>query len=188
VMVRRTKSSATTRHSTWWPRRCRCRLGGGRPPGWSAGRRGRRYRPALLEGEAKPAAPPKPSGAPPHLLMLMQRGDGRFLDCVLENVYVASDEQVAAAVRAMQPVWQRGLREHLVLEPVRSEEEGSTVEVPPGFDPSAILLTGNVTGQPPFRGTLEHPRRRVKEIKLPPPPTGRAGRSRGHAREVELLG
>jgi hypothetical protein len=127
---------------------------------------------ALMGGEAKPAAPPKPSGAPLRLLTLLQRGDGRFLDFVLENVEQAGDEQIVAAVRAMQPVWQRTLREHLVLEPVRTEQEGGTVEVPAGFDPSSVLLTGNVTGQPPFRGTLKHPGWRVKEIKLPPPPQG----------------
>jgi hypothetical protein len=126
----------------------------------------------LLNGETKPAAPPKPSGAPLRLLTLLQRGDGRFLDFVLENVEQAGDEQIVAAVRAMQPVWQRTLREHLVLEPVRTEQEGGTVEVPAGFDPSAVLLTGNVTGQPPFRGTLKHAGWRVKEIKLPTPPQG----------------
>jgi hypothetical protein len=126
----------------------------------------------LLGAESKPAGPPKPSGAPLRLLALLQRGDGRFLDFVLEDVTGASDEQIAAAVRAMQPIWQRTLREHLVLEPVRTEPEGSTVEVPAGFDPSAVLLTGNVTGQPPFRGVLKHPGWRVREVKLPPLPQG----------------
>jgi hypothetical protein len=126
----------------------------------------------LLQAEAKPPGPPKPSGAPLRLLTLMQRGDGRFLDFVLEDVTGAGDDQIVAAVRAMQPIWQRTLREHLVLEPVRTETEGSTVEVGPGFDPSAILLTGNVTGQPPYRGTLKHPGWRVREIKLPPLPQG----------------
>jgi hypothetical protein len=120
----------------------------------------------------KPLAPPKPSGAPLRLLTLLQRGDGRFLDFVLENVEVCDDSQIVAAVRAMQPIWQKMLKEHLVLEPVRPEPEGSTVEVPAGFDPSAIQLTGNVTGQPPFRGTLKHPGWRVREIKLPSLPEG----------------
>src|SRR5262249_12317511 len=124
----------------------------------------------LLDAQA--AGPPKPSGAPLRLLALLQRGDGRFLDFVLEDVNAASDEQIAAAVRAMQPISHRTLREHLTLEPVRTEPEGGPVQVPAGFDPSAILLTGNVTGQPPFRGTLKHPGWRVKEIKLPPLPQG----------------
>ena len=125
----------------------------------------------LLE-PPKPAEPSKPSGEPVRLLTLLQRGDGRFLDFVLEDVNAVDDPQIVAAVRAMQPIWQAALKEHLTLEPVRSEPEGSSVEVPPGFDPSAVLLTGNVTGQPPFRGTLKHAGWRVREIELPPLPEG----------------
>jgi hypothetical protein len=118
-----------------------------------------------------PPPPPKPSGAPLRLLRLLQR-DGRFLDFVLEDVAGAQDDQIAAAVREMQPRWRDVLREHLDMVPVRTETEGTTVEVPPGFDPSAVQLTGNVTGQPPFRGTLKHPGWRVKEMKIPTPPEG----------------
>jgi hypothetical protein len=118
-----------------------------------------------------PPKPVKPSGAPLRLLRLLQR-DGRFLDFVLEEVGAFEDAQIAAAVREMQPHWRTTLQEHLVLEPVRAEAEGSTVEVPPGFDPSAVQLTGNVTGQPPFRGTLKHSGWRVKEMKVPTPPEG----------------
>jgi hypothetical protein len=41
-----------------------------------------------------------------------------------------------------------------------------------GFDPSAIRLTGNVTGAPPFKGTLEHHGWRVTKIKVQKPPEG----------------
>jgi hypothetical protein len=126
----------------------------------------------LLAAEEKPAGPPKPSPEPLRLLTLLQRGDGRFLDFVMENVANAGDEQIVAAVRTMQPVWQSTLKEYLVLEPVRAEPEGNSVEVPPGFDPSAVQLTGNVTGQPPFRGDLKHAGWRVRDIKLPPVPEG----------------
>jgi hypothetical protein len=44
--------------------------------------------------------------------------------------------------------------------------------VPAGFDPSALRLVGNVTGEPPFRGTLQHHGWRVQEIHLAPPPEG----------------
>ena len=55
---------------------------------------------------------------------------------------------------------------------VLPQAEGATVEIASGFDPSAVRLTGNVTGQPPFRGTLQHHGWRVKQIKLAPPPEG----------------
>jgi hypothetical protein len=125
---------------------------------------------ALLE-PPPPPAPPKPSGAPLRLLALLQR-EGRLIDFLLEDLTQADSEQVVAAVRDIQPKCQRALKEHLALGPVLPQREGDTVEVPPGFDPSAIRLTGNVTGQPPFRGTLLHQGWRVQEIKLAPPPEG----------------
>lgn len=64
------------------------------------------------------------------------------------------------------------IKDHLELEPVLPQNEGDMVEVPKGFDPSAIRLIGNVSGEPPFKGRLVHRGLRVKEIKLAPPPAG----------------
>lgn len=121
--------------------------------------------------EPPPPMPPKPSGEPLRLLAVLQR-DSRFLDFFMDDLGAASDEQVLAFVKKMHPEAQASLKDHLVLEPVISKHEGDPVEVPPGFDPSAVRLLGNVTGQPPFRGTLEHRGWRVREIKLAPPPAG----------------
>jgi hypothetical protein len=119
----------------------------------------------------KPETPPKPSGAPLRLLALLQR-EGRLLDFLQEDIQSYPDAQIGAAVRDIHRQCRAALQEHLTLQPVLPQPEGSTVEVPSGFDPSAIRLTGNVTGQPPFRGTLQHHGWRVKEIKLAPPPEG----------------
>jgi hypothetical protein len=119
----------------------------------------------------KPAEPPKPSAEPIRILTLLQR-DGRLLDFLLEDVSSASDMDLGAGVREIHRQCQKALKEHLKLEPVLAQEENTTVEVPAGFDPSTIRLTGNVTGQPPFRGTLIHRGWRVKEIKLGPLPEG----------------
>ena len=126
-----------------------------------------------LLGAAKPkeTAPPKPSGAPLRLLALLQR-EGRLIDFLLEDIQSYSDADVAAAVRDIHRQCQSTLKEHLVLQPVLSQPERAQVEVPSGFDPSAIRLLGNVTGQPPFKGTLQHHGWRVKEIKLAPLPEG----------------
>ena len=35
--------------------------------------------------------------------------------------------------------------------------EGDNTTVPKGFDPSAIRVVGNVTGEPPFTGQIKHP-------------------------------
>lgn len=115
--------------------------------------------------------PPKPSGAPLRLLALLQR-EGRLLDFLLEDIQSYPDTQVGAAVRDIHRQCQAALKEHLTLEPVLPQGEGATVEVPAGFDPAAVRLVGNVTGQPPFRGTLQHHGWRVKDLKLAPPPEG----------------
>jgi hypothetical protein len=115
--------------------------------------------------------PLKPSGEPLRLLALLQR-EGRLLDFLLEDVQPYTNDQVGAAVRDIHANCRKAIREHLVLEPVFKDTEGATVQVSAGFDPSAVRLTGNVTGQPPFQGTLQHHGWRVKEIKLAPPPEG----------------
>src|SRR5262249_32070875 len=129
--------------------------------------------PAIAKQVDKVLHPPpaKLSGVPVRLLAILQR-DGRLIDFLLENIQGAADAQIAAAIKDLHPKCHDSLKKHIVLEPVLAKEEGSTVEVPPGFDPSAIQLIGNVTGNPPFRGTLRHPGWRVKEIKLPPLPEG----------------
>jgi hypothetical protein len=119
----------------------------------------------------QPTMAPKPSGAPVRLLALLQR-EGRLIDFLLEDIQAYSDAQVGAAVRDIHRQCHAALKEHLVLQPVLPQSEGETVEVTPGFDPSAVRLIGNVTGQPPFRGTLQHHGWRVKEIKLTPAPEG----------------
>ena len=76
------------------------------------------------------------------------------------------------AVRDIHRQCRKAVQEHLVLEPVLNQAEESAVEVPATMDPSAIRLTGNVAGSPPFRGKLLHHGWRVKEIKLSRPPEG----------------
>jgi hypothetical protein len=127
-------------------------------------------RPAPAEPE-KPAGPTKPSGAPLRLLNLLQR-EGRLVDFLMEEVDAYQDAQIGAAVRDIHRSCRKALQDHLTLEPVMTDTEGAEVTVPPGFDPSSVRLTGNVTGQPPFRGRLVHRGWRVREIRLPEPMGG----------------
>ena len=124
-----------------------------------------------LSAPPVPAPPPKPSAEPLWLLALLQR-EGRLLDFLLEDVESYSNDQVGAAVRDIHRSCRKALKEHLVLEPVLGQAEGSPVEVPANMDPSAIRVTGNVAGSPPYRGTLLHHGWRVREIKLSRPPEG----------------
>jgi hypothetical protein len=118
-----------------------------------------------------PPPPPRPSAEPLRLLGLLQR-EGRLVDFLLVNIQPYQDAQIGAAVRDIHQHCREILDKHLTLEPVLPQKEEEPVTVPEGFDPSAIRLTGNVTGQPPFKGILKHPGWKVKDIRLAKPPAG----------------
>lgn len=119
----------------------------------------------------KPAAPPKPSGESLRLLALLQT-EARLVDFLMEDISgIADDAQVGQAVRKIHGDAQRVLKHHLVLEEIYPASV-ETVTVQRGFDPSAVRVVGNVTGEPPFTGRLEHPGWKVREVKLPPQAQG----------------
>ena len=109
------------------------------------------------------------SGQALHLLAVLQR-EGRLLDFCEEDLTGFSDAQIGAAARTVHDGCRKALRDVVKLEAVRREKEGSAVEIPGGFDPAAVRLTGNVVGQPPFRGVLRHHGWRAARVMLPPPP------------------
>ncbi len=115
--------------------------------------------------------PDRPSGVPIRLLNLLQR-DGRLIDFLLEDIEGAEEAQVGAAVKEIHRKCKDVLQEHVVMEPILPQPEGAEVEVPAGFDPSAIRVTGNVTGNPPYKGVLRHHGWRVTRIKLAELPKG----------------
>src|SRR5438067_2037976 len=130
---------------------------------------------ALLAGaEPKPATPPpppKPSGAALRMLALLQE-EARLVDFLLEDISGLPDAQIGQAVRKVHQDAQAALKQHAVIEQILSGNEGDTTTVPKGFDPSAVRVVGNVTGEPPFTGQIQHPGWRVKELKLASPPAG----------------
>ncbi len=124
--------------------------------------------------ELKPIEAPKPvkpSGAPLRMLALLQ-AEARLVDFLLEDIAGASDQQIGQAVREIHKKAQAALKQHAVIEQVLPGNEGDTTTVQKGFDPSAVRVVGNVTGQPPFTGAIQHPGWRVKELKLATPPEG----------------
>jgi len=130
---------------------------------------------ALLGGaDLKPVEPPKPvkpSGAPLRMLALLQ-AEARLVDFLMEDVQPFSNEDIGKAAREVHKKGQAALKRHAVIEAVLPGNEGDSATVPLGFDPSAIRVIGNVTGHPPFKGSINHPGWRVKELKLAPPPEG----------------
>ena len=120
----------------------------------------------LRETERAPALKEASPDAALQLLELLQR-EGRLVDFIQEDVAGYSDAEIGAAVRVVHEGCRRVLREHFAIEPVRDGQEGSRVTLEAGFDPSAIRLTGNVVGEPPFHGVLAHRGWRVVDVRLP---------------------
>ena len=131
-----------------------------------------------------PALKQADTAAALQLLGLLQR-EARLIDFVHEDLAGYGDAQVGAAARLVHEGCAKVLREHLRIEPVRSEAEGSRITLPAGFDAGAIKLTGNVVGQPPFSGSLSHRGWRAAEVRLPQLATGHDARVLAPA-QVEL--
>ena len=118
-------------------------------------------RPARVEGPParERKRPPKPErvvrSEAISLLATLQR-EARLVDFIKEPLDDYTDAQIGAAVRDIHRDCAAVLERLFGLEPVVDQEEGTEVEVPAGFDSGRFRLTGNVTGQPPFRGRLVH--------------------------------
>lgn len=100
------------------------------------------------------------------LLGLLQQ-EGRFIDFLKEDVTTYSDADVGAAARVVHEGCSKALREHFNIEPVRGETEGTRITLAAGFDSTAVRLTGNLVGQAPYTGNLNHRGWRVTESRLP---------------------
>lgn len=113
------------------------------------------------------AALPSPSPqAAIQILSILQR-EGRLIDFLQEDLGVYDDAQIGAAVRSVHRGCKEALSEYVELRPIFAQTEGEQVSVPSNFDPNSIRLTGNVSGNPPFRGTLRHRGWKAARVRLP---------------------
>ena len=101
-----------------------------------------------------------------YLFTILQR-EGRLMDFFSEDLTPFEDAQIGAAVRSIHENCKKVVAKTLAPKPVIDEEEGASVTVPSGFDPSAIKLVGNVSGNPPFSGILRHRGWQAKKTELP---------------------
>jgi hypothetical protein len=146
---------------------------------------------APVREAARPVEPLKPvvvkeatPDAALQLLGLLQQ-EARFLDFVQENISGHGDADIGAAVRVVHEGCRKVLRQHLELEPVRTEAENTRVTLPKGYDAGAVRVSGNIVGEPPFTGTLIHRGWRASRIQLPRLAEGHDARILAPA-EVEL--
>jgi hypothetical protein len=134
---------------------------------------------APLASEMPPPAPAPVQTPPPppvratanvdaalQLLSMLQR-ESRFVDFLQEDIAAYSDADVGGAARLLHGGARKVLKDTFDLEAVRTEAEGSRLTLPAGFDAAAVRMTGNVVGQPPFTGTLQHKGWRATAVRLP---------------------
>lgn len=81
---------------------------------------------------------------------------GRLVDFLKEEIGGFSDEEIGAAVRKIHQDCAQSIEDLVTIRPLREEQEGATVHVPKGYNPSEIKVVGQVKGEPPFSGTLIH--------------------------------
>jgi hypothetical protein len=131
--------------------------------------------------EAERAPDPRPALV---LLSTLQR-EGRLVDFIEEDLTGFSDSEIGAAARTVHAGCKRAIESWFRLEPVYAQPEGAAITVERGFDPSAVRLTGNVVGDPPFKGALRHHGWKARDVKVPWPSDGRDPKIVAPA-EVEL--
>jgi len=133
---------------------------------------------AKAERPARKKEVVKASPFPAVQILSALQQEGRLIDFIQEDLDMYEDAQIGAAVRSIHEGCRKAISEHVELKPVyEQEEEGSEVTVKPGFDARAVRLTGNVAGDPPFRGVLRHRGWRVVRLELPSQVTEQDGKS-----------
>ncbi|MCR9115456.1 MAG: DUF2760 domain-containing protein [bacterium] len=115
----------------------------------------------------KPVQPAKPTRSEAISLLAALQREARFLDIVKEPLADYSDAQIGAAARDVLRDCNTVLDRVFDLQPVAEQSEGESIETPENFDPACYKLTGNVAGEPPFRGELIHAGWRAGKCELP---------------------
>ena len=125
----------------------------------------------ILQGDIAP--PPAPSTPKPlarndalTLLAVLQR-EGRLVDFLKEPIATYNDAQIGAAVRDIHRDCASALDRIFAIKPLLDQPDESPIEVPLGFDAAWYRLTGNVAGQPPYRGKLRHGGWEATRVHLP---------------------
>src|SRR5262249_37146084 len=108
------------------------------------------------------ASPPKPAAEPVypapaqadnsradveivHFLAMLQE-KGRLVDFLMDDINPYSDAQVGAAARVVHVGCKAVLQEHFRINPLRTEQEGSTVQVPANYFADEYRLIGRIAG------------------------------------------
>ena len=109
---------------------------------------------------------PQNNDAALQVLAMLQQ-NGRFIDFLHEDLTHFSDADIGAAARFVHQGSQKILDQYFTFSPVCPQDEESRITLEEDFNAQEIQLTGRVTGQAPFTGTLIHKGWKVDACNLP---------------------
>jgi len=109
-----------------------------------------------MDGAGTEAKAPAPARREALTLLATFQREGRLIDFLMEDIKDYNDAQIAAAVRDIHRDCAAAMQRMFDMAPLTDQAEGSAIEVPAGFDPATVHLTGQVAGEAPFRGTVRH--------------------------------
>jgi hypothetical protein len=92
---------------------------------------------------------------------------GRLVDFLMDDVTGYDDSQVGAAARVVHEGCLAALNDSFTIVPVSESPEGTTISVPANHRADEYRLTGKLSGQAPFNGTLVHRGWKTTATKLP---------------------
>jgi hypothetical protein len=127
---------------------------------------------ALPSSEAPVAVQPPPLAANQAeaeivaFLGLLQE-KGRLIDFLMEDLAGYDDKQIGAAARTVHQGCRQVLSENFKIIPIAEAEEGSRITIPAGYAADEYRLSGKISGNPPFTGTLVHKGWKTESVKLP---------------------
>ena len=125
--------------------------------------------PVSVEAEVPVAVPASAHQAEAEVLAVLGtlQAKGRLIDFLMDDVSGYTDAQVGAAARVVHQGCQAALAENFEIVPVTTAKEGSAISVPADASADEFRLVGNVSGEPPFTGTLVHKGWKTTRINLP---------------------
>ena len=132
---------------------------------------GIRRQAAVAPSEPVAAKPPPPAANQAEAEIVafvgLLQDKGRLVDFLMEDVNSYDDTQVGAAARVVHQGCRAVVNEHFKISPVSDAEEGSQITLPADYAADEYRLTGKISGNPPFKGTLLHKGWKADSVKLP---------------------
>ncbi len=110
---------------------------------------------------------PKSSNDQAILLLTLLQEKGRIIDFIMEDVTAYSDQEVAGAARVIHQGCKEVIKDCFNPEAVCNNEENSKITLEDGYSVTDYKIVGNISGTPPYTGTLTHKGWKAGKINLP---------------------